>query len=71
MAELEQILRKATQTEEVIAISDLTVLGGCILDFSPDGDETVEMLLTCWGKHESMAKDVAGQLADSTLFRGN
>lgn len=71
MLELETVLHEAVESEEVVAITDVATLGGCVIDFSADGERTVEVLVTAWGKHEGMARDLAEKLGNAQLFRGN
>jgi len=71
ISEIESILRKMLTTEEVVEIADLTMLGGCSIDFSPEEGGTVEVLVTAWGAHESMASELAEELGNVGTFRGN
>lgn len=71
VSEIEQVLHGVVATEQVVAIADLTMLGGCVVDFSLNEAETVDVLLTAWGKHESTATNVASQFPMTRTFRGN
>ena len=69
--ELSQLLEKAVANEEVISILDLTLPGGCSVDFTPESDEKVEMLITSWGQHEGTTEKFAQDLGNLEMFRGN
>jgi plasmid stability protein len=71
--EVERILRNAVHTEEVVSVVDVTLIGGCAIDFTPEDGGTIELLVTAWGSHEGMAKEVAERIGDDKgcLFRGN
>jgi len=71
MDDLMDVVLEAIETEEVISLMDLASVGGCVFDFSRDGDRTVEFLVSAWGSHESMSKDLSEQIPNSFLFRGN
>jgi hypothetical protein len=66
VADLEQIVVDAAKTEEVVSIADMTAMGGCDFDMSPEESPTqvgaIELLVTAWGVHESMIVSLASKL---------
>lgn len=72
IAELTPIIDAVMATEEVVSILDPSAMGGCTFDFSPDEDpnpdNTVELLVTAWGKHEAMIEPLAERLK-GVIFR--
>ena len=70
-SELSGIIEAALESEEVVSIVDITMLGGCAFDLSPEEAPnphgTVELLLTAWGSHEPMVKKLAEELNVSTF----
>lgn len=69
--ELEQIVQDAASSEEVVSVADVTAMGGCAFDMSPEESPSQEgaldLLLTAWGIHESMVDTVAAKLAVPTF----
>ena len=69
--EIESLLHGSLATEEVVTLVDLVCLGGCTIDFSPESEGTVEVLIAAWGSHEAIATEFDERFPGQGTFRGN
>ncbi len=73
--ELGGMIDDALRSEVVVAVADITAMGGCAFDLSPEQEPneagTVDLLVTAWGVHEAMVTGLARRLGVSTFRQGS